>query len=143
MLSLKPLVPQRREMDTVYDFFEDFLNDSFPMMNRLKNDGFKIDVKENEEAYTVEAELPGISKDQIKIEYHVSKLYICTSQVNEKNDENDRYIHRERTVSQMQRGVYLRNVNYDGIQASLENGILTITAPKIENKAERHRIEIK
>ena len=142
MLSLRPLSPQKREMENVYDIFEEFFNDSFPVMNRFRNDNFRIDVKENEEAYIVEAELPGYSKEQIKIEYHDTKLYICADQVTEKNEENDRFIHRERNVSSMRRGIYMKDIDSDKIQASLKDGILKITAPKYESIQEKHIIEI-
>ncbi|MBF4692774.1 Hsp20/alpha crystallin family protein [Fusibacter ferrireducens] len=142
MLSLRPLPSQKRELENIYDVFEEFFNDSFPVMNRFGNDNFRIDVKENDDAYIVEAELPGYSKEQIKIEYHDSKLFICADQVTETNEENDKFIHRERNVSSMRRGIYMKDINSDKIQASLKDGILKITAPKYEAKQEKHYIAI-
>ncbi len=143
MLSLKPLSPQKREVESFYDVFEDFFNDSFPVMNRLRNDSFKVDVKENEREYVVEADLPGVERDQIKIEYHDGKLFICTSQITETKEENERYLHRERSVSSMQRGVYLKDVNAESIEASLKEGVLRVVAPKLEGREAKRYIEIK
>lgn len=129
-----------------YNAIDNFFNDDFFGRVALTS-GFRMDVKEDDKNYIIEAELPGIKKEEISIDYHNNILYIAVNQntekTNEKNEESGNYIHRERRSTSMQRGIYLGEINIEGIDAKLENGILHITAPKAEAISNRPRIEIK
>ena len=56
--------------------------------------------------------------------------------------KKENYIHKERRYASMRRSIYLKDIDENGITAKLENGILTIIAPKTE-KAVNRLIEIK
>ncbi|MDF2613871.1 MAG: Hsp20/alpha crystallin family protein [Clostridia bacterium] len=126
-----------------YNIIDDFFNDSFLPMRSLRNDTFKMDVKENEKEFLIEAEMPGVKKEEIKLDYNDGRLVISVQKDEQINEEKNNYIHRERRVSSMQRGVYLKNIKIDGIDAKLENGILKIVAPKLEIAENKCQIEIK
>ncbi len=126
-----------------YNMIDDFFNDSFLPMRSLRNDTFKMDIKENDHEYFIEAEMPGINKEEVKLDYNDGRLTILVQKNEEINEEKQSYVHRERRTSSMQRGVYLKNVKADGIDAKLENGILKITAPKLEIPDNKYRIEVK
>ena len=126
-----------------YNIIDDFFNDSFLPVRSLRNDTFKMDVKENEKEFLIEAEMPGIKKEEVKLDYNDGRLIISVHKDEQVNDEKDNYIHRERRVSSMQRGIYLKNIKLDAIDAKLENGILKIIAPKLEIAENKHQIEIK
>jgi HSP20 family protein len=122
---------------------DDFFNDSFSPVRSLRNDTFKMDVKENEKEYLIEAEVPGIKKEDIKLDYNGDKLIISIQKNEEVNEKKDNYIHRERKSSSMQRGIYLKDIKADSIDAKLEEGILKIIAPKVEINENRYQIEVK
>ena len=117
--------------------FEDFHNmlDDFFSGNMLPNrnllkDTFKIDIEEKENEYLIEAELPGILKDEVNLSVDGDSLCISVDRAEEVNNDGKNYIHRERRASSMSRRVRLAEANLDGIKAKLEDGILAITVPK-------------
>lgn len=104
--------------------------------------GFRVDIRENEEAYTVYAELPGVDKDRVSLDLKEGVLTIDVAQ-NEKDErENEGFIHRERRCVSMRRGLYLKDAAAEGANASLENGILTVTVPKAVRHPKESRIQI-
>lgn len=124
-----------------YDIVDDFFNDMSPFYSSRETT-FKVDVKENDKEYLIDAELPGFKKEEIGLDFENSRLMISANKTEEKNEEKENFLHRERRVSSMQRTVYLPNVKESGITAKFENGILTIAAPKADGTENRPRIEI-
>jgi HSP20 family protein len=123
--------------------FDDFFDDNFFNMRSLKNDTFKMDVKDQDTHYLIEAEMPGTKKEEIKLEYLDNHLVIRVEKQEEVNEETENYIHKERRSSSMQRSIYLKDVNLKDIDAKLEDGILKIKIPKSEPDANRIQIEVK
>ena len=91
---------------------------------------FRLDVRDKEDAYIIEAELPGVNKEEIDLNLSRERLTISVSREGENNEENGRYVHRERRFCSMSRSIHLGEGAYDDIRAKLENGILTIQVPK-------------
>lgn len=128
-----------------YDFnnmLEDFFNDDFPFRRNLQNDSFKIDLQENEKEYVVEAELPGISKEDVNLSFEDGRLKIAVKKVETTEDKNKNYIHRERKLSSMERVILLSDIAESEVKAKLDNGILTINIPKKEKAEKSLKIEI-
>ncbi|BCU53071.1 HSP20 family protein [Staphylococcus auricularis] len=125
------------------DFFKDFgrqLAGQFP-----GNQSIKTDITELDDKYVVEAELPGMSKENISLNFEDNVLTIEGKQEvdNKEEDENGRVIHRERSFSNVSRQFSFDDVDQDNISASYENGMLNITLPKIEaDKRTNHNIQI-
>lgn len=147
MLGLTPFGRnqiQKREDDFLdfYNMFDDFFNDRFPERRTTRKDSFKMDIKEKETEYLVEAEMPGVKKEQISIDYNDDRLIISVKQQDEINEEKENYIHRERRLSSMQRLVYLKNMDVEKIKAKLEEGVLKITVPKKEEDKGKYEIVI-
>lgn len=67
-----------------YNAIDNFFNDDFFNRPSLLAKGFRMDVKETSEAYVIEAELPGVKKDEIEISYNKDNLYIGTHYKGEK-----------------------------------------------------------
>ncbi len=110
------------------DFFQDF-------MPAFKNrDTFKIDVKENEKEYMVEAELPGIKKEDVNVSLNDNQLTIAVKQSKDTEEKKDNYIHRERGFSTMQRTIYLDNASNKGASAKFEDGVLSLKLPKNDSQ---------
>ncbi|MCL2500192.1 MAG: Hsp20/alpha crystallin family protein [Defluviitaleaceae bacterium] len=122
-----------------YNMLDDFFSDNWLQQNRsLSRDTFKIDIEETETEYLIEAELPGIKKDDITLNIEDDNLSISVTRTEEVNNEGKNYIHRERRASSMSRRVRLANAKLDNIKAKLDEGILTVTIPK-QNKEETIR----
>ena len=116
---------------TISDMFNDFFNDD--MLSKFNSSGsFKTDIKETPEEYIVHAELPGVKKEDIKVDYNNNYLTISATRNNESEEKKDNYIRRERSYGSVSRGFYISNVNKDSIKAKFDNGVLNIELPKKE-----------
>jgi HSP20 family protein len=124
------------------NMLDDFFADGWPFRRSLVGDTFKVDLQENDKEYIVEAELPGIKKDDVNLDYNEERLRISINKSEEEEEKNKNYIHRERRYASMTRSIYLRNTKPDGITAKLEDGILRITVPKQDNPVNSKQILI-
>jgi HSP20 family protein len=100
-----------------------------------------VDIEELEDAYVVEAEVPGVKREDVNIEVSGNELTI-SGEV--KVREREGIIRRRtRRVGEFEFRVLLPNeVNAEGIDAKLNDGVLTVRIPKAE-RAQRRRIEVK
>lgn len=135
----------KRNGDDYLDLFnlmDDFFNDSFPSNRFLRNDTFKIDVKDQDNEYVVEAELPGFKKEEINVEVNDDHLSISALRKEEADDSKGRYIHRERKSTAVKRSLYLKDIHAEDIKAKFEDGLLTINLPKVTSEPEGRTIDI-
>ncbi|MEA4987858.1 MAG: Hsp20/alpha crystallin family protein [Anaerovorax sp.] len=132
-----------RDFVDFYNMFDDFFNNNFLNTRNLKTDTFKLDVKEQDSSFIIEAEMPGIKKEDIKLDYQNDNLIITVQSNEEIKEEKENFIHRERRTTSMQRSVYLKDIDVQNIDAKLQDGILQIVLPKTEPSAGRLQIEIK
>ena len=128
--------------DDFHNMMDDFFSDRWASNRNLLKDSFKIDIRETEEDYLIEAEMPGISKDEININADAQNLCISVVQEEKANADSGNYIHRERRTSSATRRIHLANAELDQIRAKLEHGVLTISIPKRKMAKNTHRIEI-
>lgn len=144
------LRPFNRKNSDIYDRFtqmfdEMFDNDFLPSLNSKFN-SLRTDITETKDAYLVEADLPGFSKENIQIELENNQLTIRAKrdEQTEEKDENDKVIRKERHFGEFVRSFYIDNVDQDKIEAKLENGVLKLTLPKInpDNEGPKKRIDI-
>ncbi|MCX8131244.1 MAG: Hsp20/alpha crystallin family protein [Clostridia bacterium] len=123
--------------------FDNFFND--PFFSQFSGSGHPIraDISENEKEYIVDAEIPGVQKEDIKLDLRDDVLTISVEHNEQVNEERDNFIRRERRTGSFSRSFYVENVRNEAVTAKYNNGILTITLPKQEGKKEsRHNIEI-
>lgn len=125
-----------------YNMIDDFFNDNMPFIRGFSNETFKVDVQEKGDEYIVEAELPGVNKEQIALDLNDGRLNISVNREEEIKEENKNYIHRERRYRSMSRSIYLDHVKSENIKAKLDNGVLNIRVPKMEGSQNKRRIEI-
>ena len=126
-----------------YNMLDDFFSDGFMSPGRsLVRDTFKIDIQDKDGEYLIEAELPGIKKDEIDLNIEDDNLCITVNRTEEVNKDGKNYIHRERRASSMSRRVRLANAKLDEIKAKLEEGVLTVTIPKDEKANTSRKIDI-
>ncbi|CAI9087379.1 OLC1v1021436C1 [Oldenlandia corymbosa var. corymbosa] len=105
----------------------------------------RIDWKETPEAHVFKADLPGLKKEEVKVEVEEGRvLQISGERSREKEDKNDKWHRVERSSGKFLRRFRLpENAKVDQVKATMENGVLTVTVPKEEvKKPEVKAIEI-
>ncbi|PON80928.1 Small heat shock protein HSP [Trema orientale] len=123
----------------VWDPFKAFqLFAPFPEFSR-ENSAFlnaSVDWKETPEAHVFKADVPGLKKEEVKVEVEEGRVLQISGERNvEKEDKNDTWHRVERSS-----GIFLRrfrlpdNAKVDQVKAAMENGVLTVTVPKVEVK---------
>ncbi len=119
--------------------FDDFFGDS--MFKTNNKHLMRTDIKEDEDKYDLDIEMPGLTKDNIKISLENSYLTIeGTIEKKEEKEEKRCYIHNERYYGSMSRSYYVGdNVKEEDISARFENGILHIEIPKLQKKDEEKK----
>lgn len=138
------LVNKSKDIFNIDSLFDDFFNDSFIPAWFMGDNQMRVDVKENDKEYILEAELPGVNKEDINIELNNDRLTIAVERNEEVNVEKENYIRRERRSGSFCRSFYIENVVEDQISAKFENGVLSIVLPKKDQTPKkRNRIEIK
>ncbi|KAJ9548456.1 hypothetical protein OSB04_020999 [Centaurea solstitialis] len=96
----------------------------------------RVDWKETPEAHVFKADLPGIKKEEVKVEVEDNRILQISGERNvEKEDKNDTWHRVERSSGKFTRRFRLpENAKLNEVKASMENGVLTITVPKEEVK---------
>jgi HSP20 family protein len=142
----------RSEFITPFDrIFDDFFGSSWPAANfgdsslYSKNSYPKVDVLEYDEKYVLEADLGGLSKEDVSVELE-GNLIVIRGGKRSKNiaDEKARYVYREIKRSSFVRTFTLgRDVDRDSVKADFVDGLLTITMKRVkaeEKKPERIKL---
>ncbi|KAF7154010.1 hypothetical protein RHSIM_Rhsim01G0227000 [Rhododendron simsii] len=96
----------------------------------------RIDWKETPEAHVFKADLPGLKKEEVKVEVEEGRiLQISGERSREKEEKNDKWHRIERSSGKFFRRFQLpENAKMDQVKATMENGVLTVTVPKAEVK---------
>jgi HSP20 family protein len=104
----------------------------------------RINTKEDEKGYYIEAEMPGLTKKEISITVEDNILKLKGEKVTETEEENNDYRHREFKSQKFERNLRLpKTVSTSDIKAKYANGILTLTIPKEEIVPKSIEIEVK
>ena len=111
-------------------FDDRFFRSFFDMNDWMGNAGFRVDIHDDSDHYTLEAELPGVTEDQINLTVENDMLTIAADLHSERKDEKNYY--SERRVGHVSRSFSLDGINQDGISAEYKNGILYVTMPKTQ-----------
>ena len=136
----------RKNFDLLDDFFDDPFFRREPVPTHF-NQLMKTDIRENENTYIMDVDLPGFEKENIKIDLENGYLNIHAKMDNSKNeDEKGKFIKRERYFGECSRSFYVgEDIKEEEIKASFNNGILTLEVPKKpeeEKEAEKKYIDI-
>ena len=124
------------------DMFDDFFQNNWLPRKSLIAETFKLDVQETDKEYLVEAEMPGVKKEDICISLAEGTLTIAAKKEEEIKEEKKNYIHQERSVSSVQRSIYLADAQAEGIKAKLTDGVLCVAIPKTDKKEKHQTIVI-
>ena len=120
------------------DVFDNAFEQLFkPMFYDEKPQGMNTDIRETENGYALDVDLPGFDKSEIELTLEKGYLTICAkkAEVEEEGKENEKkYLRKERKV-QYSRSYYIgENITEDDIKAKYENGVLVVDLPKDKPK---------
>ena len=129
------------------NLFDDLFRDDFamfpawsgrdPLYGKHAKHMMKTDVRETEDTYEVDMDLPGFKKDEINVDLKNGYLTVSAAKGLDKDekDKNGKYIRQERYTGAMSRSFYVGDVALEDVKAKFEDGILRISLPKAEKKA--------
>ncbi len=131
-------------MPSIYNngLFDEFFDGFFAEPTRKapekrRYDLMRTDIKELEDAFELDIDMPGCSKEDVKAQVVDGYLVVSasTNSENEEKDEQGKFIRRERYSGSMSRRYYVGDqIKQDDIKARFEDGILKLTIPKEEPK---------
>ena len=116
-----------------FDFDKEFDRMMRPLYGKHAQNMMKTDVRETDNSYELDIDLPGFKKDEISVQLDNGYLSISASKGLDKDEEkkDGKYIRRERYAGAMNRSFYVGdNLTQQDIQAKFEDGILKISVPK-------------
>ena len=130
------------------DYFFDDLNEmDHKLYSKHSNKEMLTDIKEHDDHYDIEVDLPGFHKDQINLALENGYLTVSAHKSIDENDttSSGTLIRQEKTYGTLSRSFYVgEDIENSDIKARYENGVLTVSVPKkdVINKAENNKIFI-
>ncbi len=89
--------------DDFYNALDDFFGGSWLPGRNLTWDTFKIDIEETDQEYCIEAELPGIQKEEVNLHLEDGRLTVAISRTEKVEENKKNYVHQERCYGSMSR----------------------------------------
>ena len=127
----RAMAQMRKEMD---ELFNNFMNDSWDLqVPSLSSSGLQpfFDVDEKDSHFLLRCDVPGMSKEDIKIESRDNQLHVSGERKQEHEERKGKRFESESFYGSFDRWMTLpQNVNADGIEARVQNGVLEIAIPK-------------
>ena len=115
------------------DFDREFFGSRNPLYGKHAKNMMKTDVRETENTYELDIDLPGFKKEEITAQLKDGYLTIAASKGLDKDqkDKEGKYIRQERYAGAMSRSFYIGNaIHQEDIHARYEDGILKLSIPK-------------
>lgn len=124
------------------NFFGDFFDNRLGEREEMQISP-RVNIEENENEWTISAELPGVTKDDIKVNFQDGILTLSGEKKLEKEEKDKNYHRIERSYGKFSRSLRITNsIVVDKIDAQFKDGILSITLPKAE-EAKPKLIDVK
>jgi len=130
-----------REMPALYNRFNRLFDDPFFRVGQMDDDAGMgmwnpaVDLYEKDDHFMIKAELPGVNKDDIKIDLQDQLLTLSGERTYDNEVKEENYYRRERSYGKFQRAFTLpADVDSDKIKAEFKDGLLQIEVPKPEEK---------
>ena len=122
------------------DVFDDVFDSFFkPMFYEEKFNTMKTDIRENENSYLMDIEVPGFDKKDISVSLENGYLTISAQKKECEESKKENFLRRERNCS-LSRSYYVGDVREESIKAKYESGILTVEIPKEQPKTPTARL---
>jgi HSP20 family protein len=138
-----------RMMEDIESMLGSFWSEDFPAWPSSLVSPWKspaIDIKDEGDKYVMEADMPGVSKEDVSIEIRGNTLEISAEKEEEREEKEKKgYVRRERGYVSYSRRLRLPDdAVREGIEAKLEQGVLKLNIPKsAEKKEEKRKVEVK
>ena len=130
------MMPMMRTNNWIPAVFNDLFNTDF--MPKASATAPAINVKESDKAYTVELAAPGMKKEDFNVHINDEGNLIIkmeSKQEQKEEDKNTRYLRREFSYTKFEQTLILPDdVVKDKISAKVDNGVLTVELPKVEEQ---------
>ena len=131
------LMNNENKRNNELDFFDDAFGGFFkPLFYEEKHHSMKTDIKETENSYVLDIEVPGFDKKDVNVSLENGYLTVSAQkrtfeggENGEKDKKKENYIRRERRCS-VSRSYYVGDVDKEAVKAKYENGVLTVDIPK-------------
>lgn len=121
-----------------------FDDDFFPVLSNRTSSMPAVNIREDEKNYILELAVPGIDKNDLKIDINDDVLTISSETKNEAEENKDGYKRKEFSYSSFCRSFYIpENTNREKIEANFKDGILTVGLPKQEEEKNKITRQIK
>lgn len=115
------------------DVFNERLTPFFSSMGSMMAPTFKVDISEDEKAFFLNADIPGVKKEDVKVTMEDEVLCITAERAQEEEEKKKNYHRIERSWGSMSRSFTIgNNVDSEQIKAAYDNGVLRIVVPKKE-----------
>ncbi len=119
-------------------FFDDFFDD-LDTPKKASN-MMKCDIYETEDEYHIEMDTPGFKKEEIKMELSNGYLTITAEKHNNSNENDKKYIRRERVYAKEMRQFYVGDIDENRVKAEFKDGMLLVSVPKENQEKETKKI---
>ena len=123
------------------NLFDEFMDDMFPANTRKtyrqQPSIMRTDIRETDDSYVLDVELPGFKKEDVKLQLKDGYLNITasTQSTDEEKDDQGKFLRRERYTGAMERSFYVgEDLTEEDVKARFEKGVLTLTLPKEQPK---------
>ena len=132
------------------NFLDPFFDDSSSFFDDINSECFgsmpmKTDIRELDDRYIMEIDLPGFNKDNIKASLKDGYLTITANvsrSIKPEGGKKHNFVHRERFSGSVTRSYYVGDMRQEDIKASYKDGVLSIELPKPEAKKESDTLAI-
>lgn len=139
------LVKYRKPNVSVFpDLFDDFINDFWakPSLKHFSQTP-AANIKENDNNIEIELAIPGLKKEDLKLEINENLLRIYAEKEEKQEENNEGYFRKEFSYSSFERSFRMpENINQDAISANYSDGVLKVLLPKQANKETKKLIDI-
>ena len=140
MASMVPYDRYNRAIRSMFDPFGDLFT---PLAQAgSETASFKMDVEDTGDAYVVTAYLAGVGRDEIDVELNEGRLSISVEKHETEEHKAKNFLHKETHEWSATRGVYLKDAATAGLTAKLDNGVLTVSIPKQDEKVNITKVTI-
>ena len=125
------LIPRRNDFDLLGDLFDD------TFFNKSESKLMRTDIKERENDYVIDIDLPGYDKENIKVKVNDGYLTIEAKTKGSDYEKDGKYVRKERYFGECSRSFYIgENIKTEDVKAKFTNVILSLQVPKKEEQKE-------
>lgn len=123
------MIPFERSDNNIFDLFDNFQKQFFRNSNATLP-AFRADIRDLDDKFVLEAELPGFNKEDISLDLKEGILTIKAEHKEAQEQKQGEYIRRERRTGSFARSFDVSGIDESGISAAYKNGILEVILPK-------------